>query len=99
MPDLVLVDGRARIDCCKLISEKFPNSIIAFHDFINRQDDGIHDYGKVLEFLEILKNECYLFNKTNKYKLIFDLQINKNPFMIFIPETSPFLCYKDNNIF
>jgi hypothetical protein len=53
--DVFLVDGRARIDCCDLISKNFPNSLIAFHDFKNRLWDGVHDYGKVLENYEIAK--------------------------------------------
>jgi protein O-GlcNAc transferase len=55
--DIFLVDGRARVDCCKFISTYYPNSLIAFHDFSNRLWDKIHNYGRVLELYEVLKEE------------------------------------------
>jgi hypothetical protein len=53
--DLCLVDGRARIDCCRAVIDKFPNCIIAFHDYNHRAFDNVHNYGEVLEFLEIIE--------------------------------------------
>lgn len=59
-PDLILVDGRARYDCCSAISKKFKNSLIAFHDFMNRKNDGVHNYGDVLQFLQIIESSSTL---------------------------------------
>lgn len=52
--NFALVDGRARIECCNAIIKKFPDSIIFFHDFTDRAFDNFHNYGNILEFLEII---------------------------------------------
>ena len=51
------------------------------------------------ENLFINKDDCYIHEKDKKHKLIFDLPINKYPFIKFIPDTSPFLCYLDNTTY
>jgi hypothetical protein len=50
-----LVDGRARVDCCRFISKKFPTAIIAFHDYTNRANDVEHNYSRVLEHLTLIE--------------------------------------------
>lgn len=58
--DFALVDGRARVACCNAIIQKFSDSVIFFHDFTNRAFDGVHDYGNVLDFLEIIDQSSTL---------------------------------------
>lgn len=50
-----LVDGRARIDCCKFISENFPHALVAFHDYENRAYDEEHNYCRALCYLQIVE--------------------------------------------
>jgi len=49
------VDGRARVECCKFISEKFPDATVAFHDYINRANDTEHNYARVLKYLDLIE--------------------------------------------
>lgn len=53
-PNLVLIDGRARIDCCHFVAKKYPKSLIAFHDYFSRASDGFHDYSKCLSSVSII---------------------------------------------
>lgn len=53
-PDFVLIDGRARVSCCRLVSRLYPNSIIAFHDYWSRSRDRFHDYHECLDSVEII---------------------------------------------
>jgi len=55
-PDFVLIDGRARVDCCKFVSSTFPDAVIAFHDYFGRENDRIHDYSKILEYVDIVQS-------------------------------------------
>ena len=46
------------------------------------------------------KNEIYMINEYNeKYKLLFDIDFNKLPFILFIPKDSLFLCYEKNSTY
>lgn len=53
-PDLILVDGRARVDCCHFIARKLPNALIAFHDYQSRSNDGFHNYSMCLSSVDII---------------------------------------------
>lgn len=64
--EVFLVDGRARVECCTLISKNFPKAIIAFHDFSNRLWDGIHDYGHALKYYDIKESADTLAILTKK---------------------------------
>jgi len=67
-PDFVLIDGRARVDCCKFVSEKYPNAIIAVHDYFGREKDEFHSYSKILEFADIIKRAGTLAILTSRLK-------------------------------
>ena len=54
VPDFVLIDGRARIECCKFVAENYKNVIIAFHDYYGRHNDVIHNYSRVLDYVTIV---------------------------------------------
>lgn len=49
------VDGRARVDCCRFISEKFPEATVAFHDYTNRAYDAEHNYARALNYLRLVE--------------------------------------------
>jgi hypothetical protein len=52
-PDVVLIDGRARVHCAKLVSELFPKSTIFIHDYGHPEDKYRRtEYEVVEEFLE-----------------------------------------------
>jgi hypothetical protein len=42
-------------------------------------------------------DECYIFDVYGKYNIIFDFNLMLYPFLKFLPETSPYLLYKQNN--
>jgi hypothetical protein len=46
---------------------------------------------------KINKDECYMISNKEKYKLIFDIDSNKFPFIVFFPKNSIYLCYEDKN--
>ena len=46
---------------------------------------------------KVVKDECFLIDTFGKYQLKFNIDYFKYPFMIFVPNYCPFLCYENNN--
>jgi len=69
--DVIFVDGRARVDCCRILDQlAYPDSLIFFHDFgpKHQAEDGSGyrtHYDEVLEWLEVVDSveTMYLFKQ------------------------------------
>jgi hypothetical protein len=54
--DIVLIDGRARVECAKFIHNVCDeNSIIFIHDYSSRSEDH-HRYKEVLSYLDLIES-------------------------------------------
>lgn len=53
--DIVLIDGRARIECARFIKKVCDDKTLIFvHDFTSRMDE--HNYKEILNYLELIQS-------------------------------------------
>jgi len=63
--DIILIDGRARVECAKFIEKvSDKNTLIFIHDFTPRLDD--HNYKEIFKYLNLIES----VETMSKFKLL-----------------------------